>query len=38
MTFGNEKEGYYYISESGITTLNDVKIVSSGIDGLWEEL
>ena len=30
-----KKEGYYYISESGITTLNDVKkIVSSGIDGL----
>ena len=30
-----KKEGYYYISESGITTLNDVKnCKSSGIDGL----
>lgn len=30
-----KEESYYYISESGITTLDDVKkIVNSGIDGL----
>ncbi|WP_226386308.1 indole-3-glycerol phosphate synthase TrpC [Staphylococcus sp. Marseille-Q1834] len=31
----NKKQGYYYISESGINTKDDVeKIIKSGIDGL----